>query len=125
MPDPFGSLQRVARVTRGEAFVETELLAVPGAEEYGACEFLATDELGRDPDQLVGAEPHRPASGCCGPPASPGSTMPPAPVAQQPPVAAPAPPPGPGRPPPEDRPGRPVPARWPPVRYRSVARAEK
>ena len=49
MPDPYGSLQRVAQVTRGEAFVETELLAVPGAEEYGACEFLATDELGRDP----------------------------------------------------------------------------
>ena len=112
MPDPFGSLQRVARVTRGEAFVETELLAVPGAEEYGACEFLATDELGRDPTNWW--VPNRTA--LIGMLRSAGfarrddATGPRRPAA---PVAAPAPPPGPRRPPAEDRPGRSVPARGP------------
>jgi tRNA (mo5U34)-methyltransferase len=123
MPDPFGSLQRVARVTRGEAFVETELLAVPGAEEYGACEFLAADELGRDPTNWW--VPNRTAlMGMLRSAGFARVTMPPAPVAQQPPW------------PPlhrrlaraalRQKTGRADP--YPPVapvRYRSVARAKK
>ncbi len=47
--DPFRALQRVARVTKGVAVIETELVAIPGAEHYGAWEFIAGDALGHDP----------------------------------------------------------------------------
>lgn len=47
--DPFRALQRLAEVTRGVAIVETELVAIPGAEHYGAWEFIAGDALGHDP----------------------------------------------------------------------------
>jgi tRNA (mo5U34)-methyltransferase len=123
MPDPYGSLQRVATVTAGEAFVETELLVVPGGEEYGACEFLATDELGRDPTNWW--VPNRTAlMGMLRAAGFARVHMPPAPVALQPPW------------PPVHRrlaraavrqkTGRADP--YPPVapvRYRSVARASK
>jgi tRNA (mo5U34)-methyltransferase len=84
MPDPFGSLQRVAQVTHGTARVETEMLVIPGAEEYGACEFLATDELGRDPTNWW--VPNRTAlMGMLRAAGFSKVDMPPAPVATQPP----------------------------------------
>lgn len=49
VPDPLGSLTRLARVTGEMAIIETEMVVIPGAAEYGACEFIAGDELGRDP----------------------------------------------------------------------------
>lgn len=49
MPEPLTSLQRLASVTAGEAFVETEMLTVPGAEGYAVFEFIGSDDLGRDP----------------------------------------------------------------------------
>lgn len=47
--DPLGSLTRLFQVTGDLALVETEMLAVPGAEQYGVCEFIDQDDLARDP----------------------------------------------------------------------------
>jgi len=47
--DPFRALQRLAKVTKELALIETELVAIPGAEHYGAWEFIGGDDLNRDP----------------------------------------------------------------------------
>ena len=49
MRDPLGSLQRVARVTRELAVIETAGIVVPGREDLALCEFYPTNELGNDP----------------------------------------------------------------------------
>jgi tRNA (mo5U34)-methyltransferase len=51
MQEPLTSLQRLASLTAagGTAIVETEMIAVPGAENYGVFEFIGFDDLGRDP----------------------------------------------------------------------------
>ena len=85
LPDPYGSLQRVATVSRDLAIVETEMLVVPGADHYGVCEFLAADDLGRDPTNWW--VPNRTALvGMLRAAGFADVTMPPAPVATQPPA---------------------------------------
>jgi tRNA (mo5U34)-methyltransferase len=49
MRDPLGALQRVARVTRDVAVIETAGITVPGREDLALCEFYSTNELGNDP----------------------------------------------------------------------------
>ena len=47
--DPFRAVQRLAKVTKEVAVIETGSSAIPGAEHYGAWEFIAGDDLGHDP----------------------------------------------------------------------------
>jgi tRNA (mo5U34)-methyltransferase len=49
MPHPLAALERVCRLTRELAVIETEALALPGFEERAVCEFFEGDELGADP----------------------------------------------------------------------------
>jgi len=85
MPDPYGSLTRVATVSRDRALVETEMLVVPGAEHYGVAEFIASDELGRDPTNWW--VPNRTALlGMLRAAGFTRATMPPAPVPLHPPA---------------------------------------
>ncbi|MGH7226842.1 MAG: class I SAM-dependent methyltransferase, partial [Gemmataceae bacterium] len=47
--DPLGALQRVARLTRELAVIETAGIVVPGREDLALCEFYPSDELCKDP----------------------------------------------------------------------------
>jgi tRNA (mo5U34)-methyltransferase len=49
MPHPLLALERVCRLTKGLAIIETEALAVPGFEDRAVCEFFEGDELCGDP----------------------------------------------------------------------------
>jgi tRNA (mo5U34)-methyltransferase len=48
LPDPFGGLRALRRVTGEVAVVETEAIAIVDREDLGLCQFLAGDELNRD-----------------------------------------------------------------------------
>jgi tRNA (mo5U34)-methyltransferase len=49
MPHPLAALERVCRLTKELAVVETEAVALPGFEDRAVCEFFEGDELGADP----------------------------------------------------------------------------
>ncbi|MGI8809125.1 MAG: class I SAM-dependent methyltransferase [Acidimicrobiales bacterium] len=48
MKHPFLALERLARLTKGMAVIETEAIEVPGFEDRALCEFFETDELAGD-----------------------------------------------------------------------------
>ncbi len=48
MKHPLLSLERLARLTREVAIIETEAIEVPGFEAHGMCEFFESDELAGD-----------------------------------------------------------------------------
>jgi tRNA (mo5U34)-methyltransferase len=49
MRNPLGALERLARVTRDLAVIETAGIIVPGREQHALCEFYPGAELGNDP----------------------------------------------------------------------------
>jgi tRNA (mo5U34)-methyltransferase len=49
MRDPYGSLLKVAELTREMAFIETAATVFPGLEHVPLCEFYGKDELNDDP----------------------------------------------------------------------------
>ena len=48
LPEPFGGLRALRRVTREVAVIETEAIAIVDREDLGLCQFLAGDELNSD-----------------------------------------------------------------------------
>lgn len=54
MQHPLLALQRLARVTREVAVIETHAVVVPGQEHRSICEFYETDELCHDPTNWWG-----------------------------------------------------------------------
>lgn len=48
LPDPFGGLRALRRVTREVAVIETEAIAIVDREDLGLCQFIAGDELNQD-----------------------------------------------------------------------------
>ncbi|MEM7588541.1 MAG: DUF1698 domain-containing protein [Acidobacteriota bacterium] len=54
MKNPLEALERLARVTREVAVIETTAVAVPGFEHLSLCEFYESDELNADPTNWWG-----------------------------------------------------------------------
>jgi len=46
--NPLLSLERIARLTKELAVIETEAIVLPGYEDLSVCEFYETDELNKD-----------------------------------------------------------------------------
>lgn len=89
MKNPLLSLERLARLTREVAIIETEAIEVPGYEALGMCEFFESDELVGDYTNWWAPNPTALAKLCraagfsrveAGPPAPPPPAPPAAPA---------------------------------------------